>query len=102
MNNTVVYSNRGYQGGAVHVYNYNRYGNSDFQLEIYNITANSNRAIYQGGAIYVYNYNGYGNMDFQLELNNVTADNNRADRGDGGTIYIYNNKSRWTELKLPT
>ena len=54
MNNTVVYSNRGYQGGAIYIiYNYKRNGNSIFQLEIYNLTASSNSASSHGGAMYI-------------------------------------------------
>ena len=71
-------------------YNYNRYGNSDFQFEMNNATANSNRADRgDGGAMYIYNNNRYGqNLNFQLNVHNISALRNRADQGNGGGLYI--------------
>ena len=44
------------QGGAIYIYISKSNGNSNFQLEMYNLTAYSNRVSSQGGAIYVHNY----------------------------------------------
>ena len=78
-----------YGGGAIYVHNYNRYGDPDFQLQICNITGNSNRADQgNGGGIYIYNNNLNGhNINF-LNVHNTTALSNRANHGNGGGIYI--------------